>query len=48
MKTDAQLIEEAVYDADAFGELCRRHADAVQRYREKPVAAPPRAATGAR
>ena len=29
MKTDAQLIEEARRDSDAFGELYRRHAQAI-------------------
>jgi RNA polymerase sigma-70 factor, ECF subfamily len=32
MKSDAQLIEEARNDPDAFGELYRRHADAVHRW----------------
>jgi hypothetical protein len=32
MKSDAQLIEEARDDPDAFGELYRRHAEAVQRW----------------
>ena len=32
MKSDAQLIEEADSDPDAFGELYRRQADVVQRW----------------
>jgi RNA polymerase sigma-70 factor (ECF subfamily) len=32
MKTDAQLIKEARYDADALAELYRRHAEAIHRW----------------
>ena len=48
MRTDAELIRAARYDADAFGELYRRHAEDVHVAcpRRAPERAAPDAAVG--